>query len=404
MPADRTLRRNPLILPFYLPSLILALSWGLLLPILPLYARQLHGSYSMVGLILAGQAIGMLLGDVPAGVLVRRLGQKPTMLLGTACTALAIAALFWASSVVVALAFLVLAGMGRSLVAVARHAYISSVASMGYRGRAIALFGGLTRMGGFLGPMAGGVLAAAYGLRFAFLAYGVANIAALTAMTVYVQEPVTQTPDRVPGIRGNLVLATLREHYRVLAAAGAGQIFAMTIRAGCSAVIPLYAADAIGLDVKAIGLIVGLASAVDMSLFYPAGWIMDHLGRKCAIVPSFLIQALGMLIVPLTSRFAGLLSAAAVIALGNGLGSGTMMTLGADLAPERNRGDFLGIWRLIGDVGQTSGPIIVGQVAELVTLPMAPLALAASGLCAALIFGLLVPEPLRARPRSPRQR
>jgi MFS family permease len=169
------------------------------------------------------------------------------------------------------------------------------------------------------------------------------------------------------------------------------------IRAGRIAIIPLYAADIIGLDVKAIGLIISLASAVDMSLFYPAGWLMDHLGRKYAIVPSFALQALGMCIVPFTGSFAGLLLATALIGFGNGLGSGTMMTLGADLAPQKARGEFLGIWRLIGDGGHTGGPIVVGQVADLVALPTAAWAMAAAGLCAALVFYLLVPEPLKER-------
>jgi len=132
-----------------------------------------------------------------------------------------------------------------------------------------------------------------------------------------------------------------------------------------------------------------------MSLFYPAGWLMDHLGRKYAILPSFLIQAAGMFLVPFTHSFGALLAAAMLIALGNGLGSGSMMTLGADLAPKESRGEFLGVWRLIGDLGHTGGPIVVGQVADLVALPMAAWALAAAGLSAGLVFGLLVPETHR---------
>ena len=100
---------------------------------------------------------------------------------------------------------------------------------------------------------------------------------------------------------------------------------------------------------------------------------MDHLGRKYAILPSFLIQALGMFLLPFTHSFGTLLAAAMLIALGNGIGSGSMMTIGADLAPKESRGEFLGLWRLIGDVGNAGGPIVVGQVADLLTLPMAAL-------------------------------
>jgi MFS family permease len=330
-------------------------------------------------------------------VFMRRLGQKETMLVGAAVAALATAALFLAGSVPTAVALRIIAGFSRALFTVSRHAYVAGIASVGRRGRAIALFGGLMRIGSFLGPLAGGVMAASYGLRSTFLVFGAANLAAMAAMAVFVRA--SSEERSAPSLRGHadLLLTTLKERYRVLIASGGGQLLAQMIRAGRSAIIPLYAADVVGLDVTAIGAIVSLSSAVDMSLFYPAGWIMDHLGRKFAIVPSFLIQAVGMFLIPFTTSFGSLLAAAAVIGFGNGLGSGSMMTLGADLAPKHARGEFLGIWRLIGDVGQTGGPILVGQVADLVALPTAAWAIGAAGLCAGLIFWRLVPEPLKAR-------
>jgi MFS family permease len=191
------------------------------------------------------------------------------------------------------------------------------------------------------------------------------------------------------------LLETLKSQYRLLIPAGLGQVFAQTIRVGRTAIIPLYAADVIGLDVEAIGLLTTIAAGLEMTMFYPAGWVMDNLGRKWAVVPSFAIQALAMACVPLTHSFAGLLICTSIIGLANGLSSGSMMTLGADLAPSYLRGEFLGVWRLIGDVGGTGGPAIVGGVADLVTLPAAALSMSVAGLLAALVFGLLLPETLK---------
>ena len=128
---------------------------------------------------------------------------------------------------------------------------------------------------------------------------------------------------------------------------------------------------------------------------------MDRLGRKYAIVPSFVIQAIGMGLVPITGSFAGLLLAASLIGFGNGFSSGSMMTLGADLSPPDARGEFLGVWRLIGDAGHSGGPLVVGAVADAVALPAAALMMACAGLVAGTIFGLLVPETLdRRRPAA----
>jgi len=406
VPAEpRSILRHPLVLSFYLPSLLLAVASGFVLPVLPLWAKDLNVSYSLIGLVLAGQGLGMLLGDLPAGLLARRLGQKRAMLLGVACTALSTAALFWVRSVPVALLCRLLAGFGTALYGVARHAYVAGAVQAGSRGRAISLFGGLMRIGRFAGPFVGGQVAAWYGLPSTFLAYGIVSVLALIVMAVYVRVPeASGAPERlgetVRAAHKGSIWALFRAHGRVLAPAGMGQLFAQTIRAGRSAIIPLYAADVIGLDVQQIGLIVSLSSAIDMSLFVVAGLLMDRMGRKYAIVPSFIIQALAMALVPLTGSFYGLLGVTLLLGLGNGLGSGTMMTLGADLSPPESRDEFLGIWRLIGDGGHAGGPYAVGQVAEWVALPVSALVMSGAGLAAALVFLLLVPETLKKKPSA----
>jgi MFS family permease len=183
-------------------------------------------------------------------------------------------------------------------------------------------------------------------------------------------------------------------HWKELSTAGSAQVFAQMIRAGRRIVVPLYGKDALGLDVAAIGSIVSISSAVDMSLFIPAGILMDKLGRKFAAVPSFVVMAIGMALIPLSTNYVGLLFATCVIGFGNGLGSGTMMTLGADLAPRQATGEFLGVWRLIGDVGATSGPLVVGGIADVVGLGPAAFGLAGMGVLAATTLLLFVRETL----------
>ncbi|MCB0088858.1 MAG: hypothetical protein KDE54_13165, partial [Caldilineaceae bacterium] len=58
-------------------------------------------------------------------------------------------------------------------------------------------------------------------------------------------------------------------------------------------------------------------------------------------------------------------------------------------------GEFLGIWRLVGDVGQTGGPIITGSIADALSLPVATFVIAGVGVLAALTLGLFVPETLK---------
>ena len=389
-----------LVLSVYLPNLTVSFCKGLLLPVLPLYARSFEVSYGLIGLVLAAEGIGTLMSDVPAGMLLRKLGQRKVMILGMICTVLGVLGLVWARSLAELIACRLVSGMGLALWDISRYAYLAEVVHRGLRGRAIAVWGGIARIGKFFGPALGGVVAAAYGLRAPFLIYAVLAAVMLAAVIIWVRgSGPGRAGSRSGKERGGGLRATLKSHRRVLVTAGSGQIFAQMIRAAFPIVVPLYAVDALGLGVREVGLIMSISAALDMCMFYPAGLLMDRFGRKYASVPCFLIQAVGMALIPLSDGFAGLLGATTLIGLGNGIGSGTMMTLGADLAPVHARGEFLGLWRFVGDGGLAASPLIVGSAADLVGLALAPLAVSGMGLTAAFILAVLVPETLE-KPES----
>jgi hypothetical protein len=56
------------------------------------------------------------------------------------------------------------------------------------------------------------------------------------------------------------------------------------------------------------------------------------------------------------------------MSVGNGIGSGIMMTLGADVAPAEGMLPFLSVWRVMSDAGNAAGPVVVSVVAALSSL------------------------------------
>jgi MFS family permease len=369
----------------------------MLIPILPLFADSFGVSYSLVGLVLASQGIGTLIGDVPAGLMEGRLGQRRAMLLGIATIAISILAMSWAQSVLELIVYGLGSGLGTALFNISRVAYITNATAIQRRGRAIAIFGGLNRIGTFGGPVVGGAIGLWLGLRAPFILYALVAVVGLALVAIFARNTGEISAAARGGVRSHSshLWDIIKAHHRNLASAGSGMLMAQMIRAGRQIIIPLYGAEVLGLDVQQIGLIISMAAAIDMCMFYPAGIIMDRYGRKFAYVPSFLIQALGMALIPLTAGFTGLVFATLIIGFGNGLGSGTMMTLGADLSPPESVGEFLGVWRLIGDTGQSAAPIIVGSVADVVGFAIATWVIASAGLAAASILGLAVPETLK---------
>ncbi len=396
--ATSALARHPLILPLYIPALLLSIAQGLVIPVLPLYVGAFDAPYLWIGLVLAGDGLGHLIGDIPAGMILRRLNQRRGMLLGLALLGLATMALFWARSIPEAFFYRVLAGMGSALYNVSRHTYIAETITVATRGRSVALLGGTFRIGRMIGPIISGSLAVASGLRAPFLAYGL--VCALAGLVILLFNRGAAVVPGVPAAQKppltlRSMLAMIRSHARMLRAVAPGQFLMQTVRAGPGVVIPLYGAEVLGLDAQQIGWIMSAASGVDMTLFYPTGIIMDRLGRKWAVVPSALIMGLGLALIPLTTGFWGLVAAAVLNGFGNGLGSGVMLTLGADLTPPESRGEFLGMWSLVGDAGYTSGPLLVGAVADVLALQPATLAIASTGFLAGMIFWIFVPETLK---------
>ncbi len=387
-----------LVLSFYLPALMVTLGQGLLVPILPLYAADFEISYVLIGLVLAGEGIGTLIADVPTGMMQRRFGDKHVMMMGLLIKAASLGLLFLASSIWVVLLLRLVAGFGRSMYTVSAHVYITNQVDLSQRGKAISMYGGTHRLGGFIGPALGGLLAGMVGMRATFLAIALVTAIGCLLVAIFTQGKKIARRKAKDAGQGLHIAAVLQQNKRILASAGTAQVFGQMIRAGRTIIIPLFAADVLGLAIDQIGLIISISVAVDFSLFMVAGWLMDRYGRKFAIVPCFGIQALGMALVPFAASFGGLLFAATLIGFGNGLGSGSMMTLGSDLSPAGSRGEFLGVWRLIGDLGHTGAPLIVGVVADVLLLSSAIWVIAGSGLLAASLFTFLVPETLQREP------
>ena len=386
------MQRSSVLAVVYLPTALLAFSQGLLLATLPLFASDFDVSYRLVSLAVGAAALGTLVTDVPAGALLERIGLRPAMIGGSGLVVVGTGALVFVDRFPDLVAYRVAAGVGTALWGLSRHAYIAETVPAARRGQAISVFGGINRIGIFGGPVLGGVVAARFGIDASFGLAAALALAAFALSVLLLRPTPRASAGLTRGMRWAVVGRLLRANGRDLGAAAVAQSLAQMIRAGRHLIIPLYGADRLGLDAAQVGLIMTTAAIVDVSMFVPAGLVMDRFGRKVAAVPSFATMALGVALIPAASGFSGLMAVAAIVGLGNGLGSGTMMTLGADLAPPGATGEFLGLWRLIGDVGALGGPLAVGFVAAAFGLVGGAYVLAAVGVAAAIILAVLVRE------------
>ena len=85
----------------YVPTMLFSIGQGAVIPIIPLFARDLGASVAFASLIVAMRGLGQLIFDMPAGIAVSRWGDKGAMVAGTAMIGLvAVGAAFSPSPVV----------------------------------------------------------------------------------------------------------------------------------------------------------------------------------------------------------------------------------------------------------------------------------------------------------------
>ena len=383
----------------YAPSFLLSFGQGILIPVLPGFAKEeMAASIGLIGLVIAARYIGTMIFDVPAGILVGRIGLRKTMTAGVLLFGIAAIWAGMSPNFSSLMAARLLAGASYALWSISRHSYIAAAVPMDVRGRALAVFGGLSRIATILGPLIGGILAEFVGIRVPF--YAQATVAIFTLLMILVTAKNMVEPQQT-GIRRNVFKelgSVISTHRSDFATAGVAAIALQFLRSGREFLIPVWGEE-IGLGKDQIGYIATLSFAVDSMMFPLVGYSMDRWGRKSTGIPAFLVLGIAVALIPQTGTFGALLAVGILAGLGNGLSSGFVLITGTDLSPKNNPGGFLGVWRFISDTGGASGPVAIGGLAQIVTLGVASLATAGIGAVGAFMLIFIVKETMTRTPK-----
>lgn len=366
-PRAGEFRLRDVALTAYGPTIVNATGHGAVMPVLALRARELGADAGTAALVVGLLGAGMLLASLPAGALVARVGERRTLFGCGLLDAVIMLAAAASGSVVLLAVAVTASGATWTAFLLARQGFMIDAVPAHQRARALATLGGSHRVGLLLGPLLGAGVIAVGGLRWVFVLAAAFSLASgLMALLM----PDLGSERRRPGSTQLSVWSVLRTHRRTLLTLGSAVVVLSASRAVRITLLPLWA-DHVGIAASTTSLIFALAAAIDIAMFYPGGWVMDRHGRTLVAVPVVLTVAVGALLLPLTASTWSVAAVVGLIAAGNGLGSGIVMTLGADSAPVEGRSQFLGGWRLCGDVGLSGGPLLISGVASVAPLAAA---------------------------------
>jgi MFS family permease len=323
-----------------------------------------------------------------------RFGERKVLIGAIAIFASATATLGTTTVALVLAALRLTSGAANGAIRLSRQTYITRRIDVGVRGRAMAMIGGSMRISLFIGPLIGGILVDLVGYTATFAIAGV-----LTATGML---PPLLVPDHIPLLAGREpkrrigILRAISTHRRLLAKVGIIPMLVMTVREGRLVVIPLIGDD-LGLSSSAVGAVVTVGTAADLMLFPVAGWVMDRFGRLAAMIPAFGLIACGLVALGMANGTPLVVAAGAIIGIGNGLCSGTMLTLGSDVAPPEAPGQFLAGLATMQEGGRVAGPLLVGAMGAAYGLGAAAYALALVLVVAIVWLVLIVGETGRQR-------
>jgi MFS family permease len=421
MTTSEPFRLGSVALPVYLPSLLFATGEGAIIPIIPVAAVHLGASLALAGLIAAFITVGQLIGDLPSGWIVARIGERRAMLWSAVVALLGLVTALLAPNPFVLAIGVLLVGIATASFALARQAFMTSFVPRAYRARALSLLGGMFRAGYFLGPfLAAAVIGLAGTTQAAFWIDAIACFAAgavllalpdPTAVLAARRDALVRSSARGPHVdaagqpappQREGLFATIRRHRGVLARMGTNAALIGGMRSSRQVILPLLAVS-LHMPESSIALVIGIAGGIDFALFFSSGQIMDRFGRLWSALPSMVGLAIGHLALFATaglhSAVAWFVAVAMFLSLANGIGSGILMTFGADLAPRHDPAPFLGAYRFTGDAGNAAAPLVIAGVTAVSTVAAASGVIGLVGLVGAGLIARWVPRYIpRARP------
>ncbi len=373
-----------IIIPAFGPSVLFGIGNGAILPVIALSAIDLNASPAMSGLIVALIGFGSLISNIPAALITSRYGERLSLIGASVLSVFALVLCLTASHAAMLALGVLIMGMATSVFYLARQTYLIEAVPISMRARAFSTLGGTQRIGMFIGPFASAALMHSMGLAGA---YWIAIVAlAATGALSYAIPELEERPktSAEPALKPRMA-SIAHEHRKVFLTLGVGILLVGAMRASRQIAIPLWG-DYIGLNPTTTAIVFGLVSGMDMLVFYPAGKVMDQYGRLWVALPCAIVLGLSFLAIPLTHGLPSFVLICVLMGFGNGIGSGIIMTLGADASPVIGRTEFLGIWRLIADVGTSAGPFLLSGFTALISLGAGIAVTGAFGFVAAAIF------------------
>lgn len=381
---------RPIFWPVIVPSLLFAIGVGSTVPVLILSALSLGAGGALASAVVSLMGAASLVLTVPVGVLIDKVGDRRAMIFGTGAAVVVTGLLVLSLSgslpdpfaLVMYIVLLMLLAPVQDIWSLARQAVVADKMPAMHMGKAMTALGGTQRVGNLVGPMISAMLLLWFPLWSVYVFSAMCAVLAVVVLCIPAlnrgfdameSTSTATTPTAALADPNEPAPRKMQVRWKAVLLAGIAVTILSIARAAQPTLIQLWGVH-IHLHESGISLLVALGAALELVLMFPGGYIKDRLGRTAVLIVCLVVFGGGFLIMSIQPVLVWTIIAVVVMAVGNGLGAGVNMTIGADLSPKVGRAKFLGIWAVFNNSGKLGGPAIVALLLSLASLPLAVVA------------------------------
>jgi len=334
------------------------LGFGIVVPLLPIYADQLGATPIEIGLINGGFGIAVLVFLPLVGRLSDRIGRKVFLCSGLAVLIIASLGFIWAQNPLQLILVRCFQGLGASMHLPVAQAYLGDITPEGQEGRWMGRFNGVLFSAVGLGPLIGGLLTDLFSASTTFLVMAALCAVGLIATITLLPE----VPKKTAVKKESTVFTSLKKSSK-LKGAFAFQMANGFVMACMMTFLPLFANQNLGLSVSLIGLLI--ASQTPMALLQSyTGTLADKYSRRILVTAGGTVAIIFIVLLPMANSFWPLLAMYVLIAAGIAFAIPSVAAYVVEEGRTLGMGTSMAMLMMAMQIGTGVGPIMLGGIVE----------------------------------------
>jgi MFS family permease len=343
-----------------------AVGFGVLVPVLPVFARSFGVDNFAVGAVVSAFAAMRLVTSPFCGRLINTFGERVVMAVGIFIVALSSGLAGVSRSYEQLLVLRGVGGIGSAMFTVSATTLLLTSVEAGLRGRASGFFQGGFLLGGMTGPAIGGLLSA-ISLTAPFFFYaGTLAVAGTVGLVLLRTRSERADAAALPVVPFRQVLRDRR--YQAACATNLAQ--GWTSFGVRSTLVPLLVVEVLDRPTSWTGIAFACAAVVQTIAVGPAGRFVDTVGRRPAMIAGGTLAGLAILAVPFAPDIGLLIVCLCLYGVAAALlGTAPAASVG-DAAGGRG-GTAVAVFSMCSDVGAIVGPLVAGLLADTFSYPVA---------------------------------